>query len=87
MLGQQLRVAASHAEACTGRMRAWRIHAYGPTTELRLEEARVPPLRAPDEILVRVHASSVNPIDVAMIGMFFLFPFLGRHEHADHLSE
>lgn len=68
MLGQQLRVAASHAEACTGRMRAWRIHAYGPTTELRLEEARVPPLRAPDEILVRVHASSVNPIDVAMIG-------------------
>ncbi|XP_049874509.1 reticulon-4-interacting protein 1 homolog, mitochondrial, partial [Pectinophora gossypiella] len=51
------------------RMRAWRVHAYGaPPSELRLDAARVPPLRAPDEILVRVHTASVNPLDVAMIG-------------------
>ncbi|CAH2091555.1 unnamed protein product [Euphydryas editha] len=50
-----------------GRMRAWRVHAYG-RGELRLEEARVPALRAPRDVLVRVRAASLNPIDVAMMG-------------------
>lgn len=50
------------------RMGAWRVHAYGGLAELRLDEARVPPLRAPDELLVRVHSSSLNPLDIAMIG-------------------
>jgi hypothetical protein len=50
-----------------GRMAAWRTHAYG-AAELRLEAARVPPLRAPDHVLVRVHAASINPLDVAMLG-------------------
>lgn len=50
------------------RMAAWRVHAYGALSELRLDEARVPPLRAADELLVRVHSSSLNPLDVAMIG-------------------
>lgn len=70
-----LRAAARLApEGCTaarmavGRMRAWRVHTYGGLTELRLEEARVPPLRAPDDILVRVTAASINPIDIAMLG-------------------
>ncbi|XP_047026838.1 reticulon-4-interacting protein 1, mitochondrial [Helicoverpa armigera] len=51
-----------------GRMRAWRVHAYGALAELRLDEARVPPLRRPRDVLVRVRAASLNPIDVAMIG-------------------
>lgn len=52
-----------------GRMRAWRVHAYSAgTEELRLESARVPPLRAPDQLLVRVHTASINPLDVAMLG-------------------
>lgn len=51
-----------------GRMRAWRLHAYGALPELRLQEARVPALRAPHDVLVRVRAASLNPIDVAMIG-------------------
>ncbi|XP_045766371.1 reticulon-4-interacting protein 1 homolog, mitochondrial [Maniola jurtina] len=50
------------------RMSAWRVHAYGARAELRLESARVPPLRAPHHVLVRVGAASVNPLDVAMIG-------------------
>ncbi|KAJ8716378.1 hypothetical protein PYW08_013663 [Mythimna loreyi] len=54
--------------AGAGRMCAWRLHAYGALPELRLEEARVPPLRAPRDVLVRVRAASLNPIDVAMIG-------------------
>ncbi|CAH0729420.1 unnamed protein product, partial [Brenthis ino] len=53
--------------AAAGRMQAWRVHAYG-AGELRLESARVPALRAPDDVLVRVHATSLNPLDVAMIG-------------------
>ncbi|CAH2039955.1 unnamed protein product, partial [Iphiclides podalirius] len=56
------------ALAGAARMAAWRAHCYGPPAELRLEEARVPPLRAPDQLLVRVHAASINPIDVAMLG-------------------
>ncbi|KAG6462002.1 hypothetical protein O3G_MSEX012995 [Manduca sexta] len=55
------------SSAAGGRMRAWRVHGYEPA-EPRLEEARVPALRAPDELLVRVHAASVNPLDVAMLG-------------------
>lgn len=50
------------------RMRAWRLHAYGALPELRLEEARVPALRTPRDVLVRVRAASLNPLDVAMIG-------------------
>lgn len=52
-----------------GRMAAWRAHAYARgAAELRLEAARVPALRAPDHVLVRVHAASINPLDVAMLG-------------------
>lgn len=50
-------------------MAAWRAHAYGSgLAELQLEAARVPPLRAPDDVLVRVAAASINPLDVAMLG-------------------
>jgi len=31
-------------------------------------EARIPEIRKPKEILVEVHAASVNPIDVRMRG-------------------
>ncbi|CAF4864217.1 unnamed protein product [Pieris macdunnoughi] len=49
------------------RMAAWRAHAYGGVGELRLESARVPPLRSADDLLVRVTAASLNPIDLAML--------------------
>jgi NADPH:quinone reductase-like Zn-dependent oxidoreductase len=46
-------------------MRAWRIHRYGGPAELVLDDAPVPtPL--PGELLVRVAAASVNPIDYRM---------------------
>jgi len=46
-------------------MQAVRIHAFGGPEVLQLEE--VPrPVPAPDEILVRVHASGVNPVDWVM---------------------
>lgn len=73
-------MAAMGAQA-GARMGAWRVHAYGGLAELRLDEARVPPLRAADELLVRVHSSSLNPLDVAMIGEWRDF-----RRNSDHSS-
>jgi NADPH:quinone reductase-like Zn-dependent oxidoreductase len=46
-------------------MKAVKIHTFGGPEVLQLEE--VPrPVPAPDEVLVRVHASGVNPVDWVM---------------------
>jgi len=34
------------------------------------EEAKIPEIRKPKEILVKIHAASVNPIDVVMRGEY-----------------
>lgn len=46
-------------------MRAWRIHRYGGAEVLALDRVAVP-VPGPGEILVRVAAASVNPIDWKM---------------------
>ena len=52
-------------------MRKWQVHQYGGTEELTLcTTASIPTITKPDEILVKVHAASVNPIDPMMIGKF-----------------
>lgn len=43
-------------------MKAVRIHAYGDASVLRYEDAPMPDL-APEDVLVRVVAASVNPVD------------------------
>lgn len=43
-------------------MKAVRIHTYGNTDVLHLEEVPIPAI-ASDEVLVKIHASSINPID------------------------
>jgi NADPH:quinone reductase-like Zn-dependent oxidoreductase len=43
-------------------MQAARMHNYGGAEVLRLEEAPLPSI-GPDEVLVRVHAAGVNPVD------------------------
>ncbi|MCA8924191.1 MAG: NADP-dependent oxidoreductase [Planctomycetes bacterium] len=48
-------------------MKAARIHAYGGPDELRVEEAPRP-RPGPRDLLVEVHASSVNPIDCKLRG-------------------
>lgn len=65
-------------------MRALRIHAYGGPEVLRLEEAPLPKA-GPGQILVKVRAASVNPIDWKMrrglMSKFFPIDFprvLGR---------
>ncbi|XP_022830070.1 reticulon-4-interacting protein 1, mitochondrial-like, partial [Spodoptera litura] len=64
---EKLALAALSAGPGAARMRAWRLHAYGAARDLQLEAARVPALRAPSDVLVRVRAASLNPIDVAML--------------------
>lgn len=43
-------------------MKAVRIHNYGSGTELTFEESPLPELQA-DDVLIRIHAASVNPFD------------------------
>jgi NADPH:quinone reductase-like Zn-dependent oxidoreductase len=43
-------------------MKAARIHAYGASSEIRIEDAPLPVLND-DEVLIRVVATSVNPVD------------------------
>jgi NADPH:quinone reductase-like Zn-dependent oxidoreductase len=43
-------------------MKAIRVHEYGNSAVLKYEEARIPGIR-PDEVLVKVHSSGVNPVD------------------------
>lgn len=52
-----------------GRMTGWQIHSYSDIIEdLQLaQNIKKPHIRKPSQLLVKVLASSVNPIDVAMM--------------------
>ncbi|XP_060079949.1 reticulon-4-interacting protein 1 homolog, mitochondrial-like [Ylistrum balloti] len=48
-------------------MGSWQIHDYGGPKSLTFSStARVPRIHSPNEVLVEIHAASVNPIDVLM---------------------
>ncbi|XP_058450197.1 reticulon-4-interacting protein 1 homolog, mitochondrial [Malaya genurostris] len=50
------------------KMRGWQIHSYGSLDEVQYSESlKMPMLTSPNQLLVKITASSVNPIDVAMI--------------------
>lgn len=56
-------------EKSFGRMTGWQIHAYGGIDEIQFnEKLKQPVVTSPTELLIKVSASSVNPIDVAMTG-------------------
>lgn len=57
-----LSCAAATADQTPQRMRALRMHEYGTSEVLRVEEAPVPAPEA-GEVRIRVHAAGVNPID------------------------
>jgi len=60
---QQVESSASSYE-----MKAWQIDSFGSLEKLQKRNAPKPVITRPNDILVRVTASSVNPLDVAMIG-------------------
>lgn len=49
-------------------MTAWQMNSYGTYEDLTLNAGARSPAIGPKEVLVRVKASSVNPIDVLMAG-------------------
>ncbi|XP_055545478.1 reticulon-4-interacting protein 1 homolog, mitochondrial isoform X2 [Wyeomyia smithii] len=50
------------------KMCGWQIHSYGNLDEVEYSEnMKMPALTSPNQLLVKVTAASVNPIDVAMI--------------------
>ncbi|XP_046630199.1 reticulon-4-interacting protein 1, mitochondrial-like [Neodiprion virginianus] len=48
------------------KMQAWQIHSYGGLSDLKLSEVRIPIIRKPGDVLIKVEASSINPIDISM---------------------
>lgn len=51
-----------------GRMRAWQFHDYAGIDGLTMaSNVRVPTLKNPTDVLVKVHAASVNPVDIKML--------------------
>jgi hypothetical protein len=51
------------------KMQAWQIHGYGGLEELKLSKtARKPHIKSPDDVLIQIAATSINPIDLAMMG-------------------
>lgn len=52
-----------------GKMNGWQIHEYGGTELLQFNDSiKIPIVNSPTDVLVKVSATSVNPIDVAMMG-------------------
>lgn len=48
------------------KMRAWSVHSYGDN--LQQNDVRIPVLSNPNEVMVKVDAASVNPIDKLILG-------------------
>lgn len=62
----------NHMKATPGRMLTWSIHNYtGDFDEIVQTEVNKPTIGSPTEIVLKITASSVNPIDVAMMSKFF----------------
>uniref|UniRef100_A0A8C4NPB0 NAD(P)H oxidoreductase RTN4IP1, mitochondrial n=1 Tax=Dicentrarchus labrax TaxID=13489 RepID=A0A8C4NPB0_DICLA len=52
-----------------GCMSAWVIDQYGTNGSLRFtEEITVPTVSSPSEVMIQVHAASLNPLDISMRG-------------------
>ncbi|KAG5675742.1 hypothetical protein PVAND_005620 [Polypedilum vanderplanki] len=65
----QLNKSEEHADKAFSRMTGYQIHSYGELDELQFSKnVKKPFIKSPNEMLVKVTASSVNPIDIAMIG-------------------
>lgn len=49
-------------------MKAWQLNSFGVDKQLELNtEATIPEISKPDELLIKIHATSVNPIDYYMV--------------------
>lgn len=52
------------------KMKGWQIHEYGDVDVLQLNKnIKIPVVKDPNEVLIQVESTSLNPIDVAMMSM------------------
>ena len=51
-----------------GYMSAWQVSSFGAIENLQLNHVPIPILKKPNDILVKVMSSSVNPLDIYMTG-------------------
>lgn len=58
------------------KMQAWQIHSYNGLNDLKLSNIRIPVIKNPTDVLVKVEAASVNPIDVAMTSILLLIAYV-----------
>ncbi|XP_018352213.1 PREDICTED: reticulon-4-interacting protein 1, mitochondrial [Trachymyrmex septentrionalis] len=63
---EHLRSLSTNLKENLDRMQAWQIHSYNGLENLRLCNIRMPVITKPTDVLVKIEAASVNPIDVAM---------------------
>lgn len=64
--GRRVCSSPSRLQSC---MSAWFVDRYGTNEVLRYsEEIPIPAVTSPTEVMVKVHATSLNPLDVAMRG-------------------
>lgn len=62
-------------------MSAWCIDSYGTNEVLRFsEEIPMPTVTSPTDVMIQVHATSLNPLDVAMRGKWLAGDTHGEHE-------
>ncbi|KAF7385313.1 hypothetical protein V1477_000809 [Vespula maculifrons] len=66
-LSSLAQVSPKYKEDVESKMLAWQIHSYGDLNELKVSNVRIPIITNPTEVLIKVQAASVNPIDIAMI--------------------
>lgn len=70
-----LPAATTHRPGFQSRMTGWELHEYGDFSEVLefQENLRIPKVTDPKELIVRVTAASVNPLDLAMSGERVIF--------------
>lgn len=57
------------ARTSTGRMQGWLIYYYGGNQQLTLSDSiNTPILLSPKDVMIKVSASSINPIDIRRRG-------------------
>lgn len=53
------------------KMNGWQIHSYSDSIQFS-DKIKIPTIKDSNELLVKVSSTSVNPIDVAMVGKSFI---------------
>ncbi|XP_044025877.1 reticulon-4-interacting protein 1 homolog, mitochondrial-like [Siniperca chuatsi] len=55
----------SRLQSC---MSAWVIDQYGTNEVLKYTEVTVPTVNSPNDVMIKIHAASLNPLDISMRG-------------------